>query len=82
MHRDHLGAVRCERGTQALRASADEKEEKKKKLEKRIDMLLYLYVHDDIYYCVLEIILCWLLYNRQIPMSSCACMMLSISCSG
>jgi len=76
MHRDHPGAVRSERGTQAVRASAEEaareleerrknavdkkfmyEKEEKKKLEKRIAMmLLYPYVYDNIYCCVLEVV--------------------------
>ena len=73
MHRDHPGAVQSERRTQAVR----EEEE----AEKRIAMLLYPYVYDNIYCCVLEVFLVLnkILYNRQIPMSSRACMMQSIS---
>ena len=91
MHRDHPGAVRSERRTQAVRASAEEaareleevhvREGEEEEAGKRIAMLLYPYVYDNIYCCVLEVFLVLnkILYNRQIPMSSRACMMQSIS---
>ena len=66
MHRDHPGAVRSERGTEAIRASAEEAarelEERRKNAadkefmhEKEDSDALYLYAYDDNYCSVLEV---------------------------
>ena len=79
MHRDHPGAVRSERRTQAVRASAEEcgrqevhvREGEEEEAGKRIAMLLYPYVYDNIYSCVLEF---FLLQNKILYTNEQSCM--------